>query len=284
MKTLARPKKLFIQLALFVCLAGMPDHAAASTGIFQIIGHIQDGSSNAVAGVDIAVDDYVGDVYTGTTDGQGFYTVNVDADSNYRATVNCAQLAAKGFVCPDPVALTINDGGLELDFVVQSAQPAPLQITNISLPHANVGAGYAAQLGGAGGKSPYFWQLAADSAGLPDGLSLNSAGLIFGVPTTNTGASFKIQLTDADFAVTHKTFSLVINPRPFLSALAWTTNRFSMLLTGASNQNYTIQASTNVSFGWTSLFITNNPETNAFVVADPGATNPQKMFRVLIGP
>jgi hypothetical protein len=285
MKTSTPPGKYLILLALIGCFGLVPAvRVAASTGIFQIIGHVRDDSSNAIAGVDIAVDDYVGDVYFGTTDTNGFYTVNVDADSNYRATVDCTQLTAKGFECPAPVAMTINDGGLELDFMLQAAQSGPLQITNISLPNANVGAPYTVQLGAIGGKAPYSWQLAADSSAIPDGLFLNSSGLLSGVPTTNTGANLKLQLTDSNLTVTNKTLLLIINLRPFLSALAWTTNRFFMRLVGASNQNYTIQASANMSAGWTSLFVTNNPEAGEFVVTDLEATNSQKVYRVLIGP
>jgi hypothetical protein len=267
--------------ALLACFA-LTYRAAASTGIFQIIGHVRDGSSNAVAGVDVAVDDYVGDVYFGTTDADGFYVVNVDADSNYRATVNCAQLAAKGFECPAPVALTINDGGLELDFNLLSA--TPLQITNAFLPHANAGVGYRAQLGAIGGKMPFSWLLATNSASLPPDLSLDPLGIISGAPMTSGTVVIDVQVTDANSTVTNRTLSITVNPRPILSAIHWATNRFAMWLEGASDQNYTIQASTNPSSNWASLFITNNPEASAFLVADPDATNKQKLYRVLIGP
>ena len=279
------PRESLILLGLIACFGLIPSiRVQASTGIFQVIGHLRDGSSNAVVGVDIAVDDYVGDVYFGTTDTDGFYTVNVDADSNYRATVNCAQLTAKGYECVDPVALTINDGGLEIDFVVQSAQSTPLQIANSFLPNANAGLAYHAQLSATGGKTPYNWQLAADSASLPDSLSLSSSGFISGTTPISGAFMIKVQVMDANLAVTNKTFSLTINPRPILIALAWVTNRFSMWLEGASNQNYTIQASTNLISNWTSLFVTNNPEASAFVVVDPEATNSQKIYRVMLGP
>jgi len=66
---------------------------------------------------------------------------------------------------------------------------------------------------------------------------------------------------------------------------AWRTNRFSMRLFGAANQNYTIQTSTNwVSANWVSLFTTNNPNASSYMVTDPQATNGQRFYRVLIGP
>jgi predicted carbohydrate-binding protein with CBM5 and CBM33 domain len=43
--------------------------------------------------------------------------------------------------------------------------------------------------------------------------------------------------------------------------------------------------STNLSSAsWISLFITNNPATNAFLLTDPHATNQQRFYRILIGP
>jgi len=161
----------------------------------------------------------------------------------------------------------------------------PLLITNISLPNGNVGAAYSAQLGATGGQPSYTWALALGSANPPPGLSLNSSGLISGTPTTNGLFSFKVQATDANSAVTNKIFGIIVNPKPVLSLANWLTNQFQMRLAGGSNQNYTVQVSTNLSFNnWISLFITNNPATNSFLLTDPNATNQQRFYRILIGP
>jgi hypothetical protein len=161
----------------------------------------------------------------------------------------------------------------------------PLVITNISLPNGNVGAAYSAQLGATGGQPSYTWALALGSANPPPGLSLNSGGLISGTPTTNGLFNFKVQATDANFTVTNKVFGIIVNPKPVLSLANWLTNQFQMRLAGASNQNYTVQVSTNLSFNnWISLFITNNSTTNAFLLTDPNATNQQRFYRILIGP
>jgi hypothetical protein len=161
----------------------------------------------------------------------------------------------------------------------------PLVITNLSLPNGNVGAAYGAQLGATGGQSPYTWALALGSANPPPGLLLNASGLISGTPTTNGLFNFKVQATDANFTVTNKLFGIIVNPKPVLSLANWFTNQFQMRLAGASNQNYTVQMSTNLSSAsWISLFITNNPATNAFLLTDPHATNQQRFYRILIGP
>lgn len=168
--------------------------------------------------------------------------------------------------------------------IVNPPLPA-LVITNISLPNGNVSAPYSAQLGATGGQSPYTWALALGSANPPPGLSLNSSGLISGVPTNNGLFSFKVQATDANSAVTNKVFGIIVNPRPSLSSANWLTNLFQMRLAGASNQNYTVQVSTNLSStNWTPLLITNNPLTNSFFLIDPNATNRQRFYRILIGP
>ena len=175
-------------------------------------------------------------------------------------------------IVTDAASNTAELDGLSLT-IVNPPLP-PLVITNISLPNGNVGAAYSAQLGATGGQSPYNWQIAAGSANPPAGLTLNSSGLISGTPTTNKVSTFKVQATDANFTTTNKILSITINPKPVLSSPAWLTNQFSLRLTGASNQNYTLELSTNLSStNWTALFITNNATTNSFNLADPNATN-----------
>jgi hypothetical protein len=172
-----------------------------------------------------------------------------------------------------------------LPLTVVNPPSSPLIITNVSLPNGNIGAAYSAQLGATGGQSPYNWSLALGSANPPPGLSLNPSGLISGVPTTNGLFNFKAQATDANSTVTNKVFGIIVNPKPVLELPALLVNQFQMRLTGASNQNYTVQVSTNLSSSfWTSLFVTNSPTTNSFIVVDPNATNNQRFYRILIGP
>jgi hypothetical protein len=115
-------------------------------------------------------------------------------------------------------------------------------------------------------------------------LTLYSSGLISGTPTTNKPSIFKFQVQDQNGTTTNKVLSITINPKPVLGSASWLTNQFQMRLTGASNQNYTVQMSTNLSSAtWTSLFITNNMTTNSFLLTDPDATNQQRFYRILIG-
>ncbi|HEY1718482.1 MAG TPA: Ig domain-containing protein [Verrucomicrobiae bacterium] len=175
-----------------------------------------------------------------------------------------------------------------LSLTVVNPPLPPLVITNTSLPNGNLGVPYSAQLGATGGQSPYYWDYALGSQNLSlIGLSLNSSGLISGTPTTNRVFSFKVQVTDSNVSdpPTNKVLSITVNSKPVLSSPAWLTNQFQMQLTGAANQGYTIQMSTNLgSTNWISLFITNNATTNSFMVIDPNATNKQRFYRTLIGP
>lgn len=78
-------------------------------------------------------------------------------------------------------------------FVLQ-VSPA-LAVTTTSLPSATVGVSYSQTLSASGGTQPYSW--AVTSGSLPVGLSLSSAGLISGTPTTYQTDSFTIQVTDS---------------------------------------------------------------------------------------
>ena len=70
-----------------------------------------------------------------------------------------------------------------------------LTITTTSLPPANAGVAYSAQLAASGGISPYLWSIT--SGALPTGLTLSTGGLISGTPTATGSFTFTIQVTDS---------------------------------------------------------------------------------------
>jgi hypothetical protein len=255
----------------------------ASGGSGQIFGFVTDTDGDPVVGVTVSADDGIGDVFSTPTDDSGFYSFNV-GNGNWDVSVDCSGLNSLGYQCVGDQNVNVSSGNenVEQDFVVQFSS-SPLEITNVSLPNGNVGAAYSAQLNATGGQSPYNWALALGNP--PPGLSLNSSGLISGIPTTNGLFSFKAQASDSNSHVTNKVFGIIINPKPVLGLPARFASQFQMLLTGAANQNYTVQMSTNLSLSfWTSLFVTNSQTTNTFIVVDPNATNSQRFYRILIGP
>lgn len=188
-------------------------HAVISGESIQVTGYVKDNEGAPVAGIDVAGDDYVGDVYPANTDANGYYAIAVTAEGNYRVTVNCDQLAARGYGCASPGAVTLTSGSAQLDFTVIPAAP-PLLITNIFLPEGAVGVVYRTQLGAKGGRGPYQWQFSLDSTNPPVGLVLNSRGLLSGRPMTNGVSVIKVQVTDANSTVTNKVFSMIFKPRP----------------------------------------------------------------------
>lgn len=280
-------RKTFLLLALLVCLNLFLASRAAADGVIHfIVGYVRDGNGNPIVGLDVRGDDYVGDTLESwPTDADGMYKIDAQTDGNYRVVPDCSELTARGFHCVPPVAVSVAVEMTYQDFVVEPATNASLEITNTFLPKGNVGMPYSALLAANGGRAPYLWQLTADSAPLPAGLALQPTGIITGTPRTNVFSNLKIQVRDADFNLTTKILPLAINPRPILSSPFWGTNFFSLRLTGASNQNYTLQVCTNLSStNWTSLFVTNHPTTNAYLLVDPNTPTGERFYRVLIGP
>ena len=95
-----------------------------------------------------------------------------------------------------------------------TVRPAPLTITTMSLPDAQVGKPYAATVTAIGGTSPYTWSITSGS--LPRGLSLDPAtGVIAGTPTRPPGTfSFVVTVTDAIAATASQGLSITASPGP----------------------------------------------------------------------
>jgi len=88
-----------------------------------------------------------------------------------------------------------------------------MQVTSSSLPPAQVGAAYATQLTGTGGKGPpYTWSLAPDSPALPSGLVLTLDGRLAGTPAAAGIYSFFVQMTGADGGFTVWQVTLTVLP------------------------------------------------------------------------
>jgi hypothetical protein len=91
----------------------------------------------------------------------------------------------------------------------------PPSIVTTNLPTATPTYIYNTNLTAAGGVQPLQWSLA--SGALPAGMSLNSAGAIYGTPTTGGTSTFTLKVTDSSgsprgFLSTQQTFSLTVVP------------------------------------------------------------------------
>ena len=96
-----------------------------------------------------------------------------------------------------------------------SVQPATLNITTgCPLPQATVGQAYSRPLQVAGGRAPYLWTLAEQSAPLPAGLSLSTGGVLSGVPAIAGTSTVTLRVTsnEADGAApAFKTCAITVN-------------------------------------------------------------------------
>ena len=70
-----------------------------------------------------------------------------------------------------------------------------IAITTTTLPNATVNTPYSAPLAAIGGVTPYSWTI---SGTLPSGLTLNSAGVISGTPTSTGSATFTVHVADSE--------------------------------------------------------------------------------------
>jgi large repetitive protein len=78
---------------------------------------------------------------------------------------------------------------------------APLVITTpAALPAGVAGASYTTTLQATGGVPPYTWTVNSGST-LPAGLTLTSAGVLSGTPTSGGSYSFGITVTDSKLSV-----------------------------------------------------------------------------------
>jgi hypothetical protein len=145
------------------------------------------------------------------------YTVNVDSavanvlvtaqpqDAGASVSINdqpttslSVPLGAAGTNTQIDIDVTAPNGSQRLYTVVVSraAIIPPPTITTTSLPNGNVSTSYSQQLAATGGSGNLTWTF---TGSLPDGLSMDTAGLISGTPLTVIGSpfAFTVRVTDA---------------------------------------------------------------------------------------
>ncbi len=136
----------------------------------------------------------------------GGATVLLSASFTSAAQIT-ASLPAYLMTTAGAVQIAVSDaaGGVvsnQLPFTITAALPA-LTITTGSLNPATPGSFYSQALGASGGNGSYTWS----ASGLPSWLSLTSAGVLSGTPTTEVGPVFVVTVTSGSL-VTSKTFTL----------------------------------------------------------------------------
>ena len=94
--------------------------------------------------------------------------------------------------------------------VVVNAGASALTLSPATLPGGTVGSAYSQTLAASGGTGGYSFALSAGT--LPAGLSLTSAGVLSGTPTTATTYSFTIKATDSAGSGGSRAYNVTISP------------------------------------------------------------------------
>jgi sugar lactone lactonase YvrE len=87
--------------------------------------------------------------------------------------------------------------------------PSGLTVITKGLPRGDAGSPYFQTLSAVGGAAPYTWSIV--SGALPAGLSLSSAGVISGTPTTAGSSTFTVTVTDSSTPPQTASQNLTIN-------------------------------------------------------------------------
>ena len=96
--------------------------------------------------------------------------------------------------------------------------PCPaITLSPASLPNGVVGAAYSATISATGGVSPYTFSVTSGT--LPAGLSLSSAGVLSGTPTTAGTSDITITATDINGCTGNRGYSIKISSCPTITLL-----------------------------------------------------------------
>jgi alpha-tubulin suppressor-like RCC1 family protein len=85
---------------------------------------------------------------------------------------------------------------------------ATLAIITPQLADGHAGVAYSQSLVGSGGKAPYIWSITTGS--LPAGLTLNTSGVISGIPITTGSTSFTVQSKDMNNFTVTRSYSITL--------------------------------------------------------------------------
>jgi Immunoglobulin domain/Immunoglobulin I-set domain len=136
----------------------------------------------------------------------------------------------------------------------------------------------ASQIYALGPTSPVTYSNSAVNATL----TLNNVSAADAGNYTVVATNFWGSVTSSPIALT---VSLSSGAPTLSQAMRLSNGQFQMLLNGIPNQNYTLEMSTNLSTtNWFTLYVTNNPASGAFLLADPNATNKHRFYRIKVGP
>ncbi len=186
----------------------------------EINGNVSNSTDDALENVEITAYDTQSDHYFATTtDTNGDYRLSLPP-SWYKIFFDAGAIGPPSYVSEyydnqltfeNAAEIDVQIGMviIEIDAVLEFE--TVLSIVTTALPDGYLATSYSAQLEAIGGQTPYTWELADGSGPLPDGLVLNSSGLIDGTPTTLGTFPFEVELTDATPESVTQALSITIN-------------------------------------------------------------------------
>jgi hypothetical protein len=96
--------------------------------------------------------------------------------------------------------------------------PPPVVITTTTLAAGTSGTAYNQALAATGGTTPYSWTVATGT--LPAGLTLSSAGVLSGTPTTAGTVTFTVRVTDTGARAATQALTVTVNAGP-IAQVVW---------------------------------------------------------------
>ncbi|GEM_PF-2997140 len=144
------------------------------------------------------------------------YQMNRWYEVNVRAVGSQIQVYLDGILLFDVSDSSITSGSIALYcwanqgcyFDQVKVYPLAFTIAQTNLPAGEMGAAYSYNLAASGGAQPYTWSLVSGS--LPQGLTLNSSGLISGTPTVSGVFGFTVTVQDQQLKTDSKPINLTI--------------------------------------------------------------------------
>ena len=168
-------------------LANFTVYPASSS---QIFGYVTDAYGDGVNGVSVYANDGIGDNYSTTTDGSGYYSFSV-GNGSWGVSLNCTQLNSFNYQCAGTNSVFVSDYSVEADFSLQFLTTPAFSFT--TLYDFSNGSGGAAPYGGLVLSGNTLFGTAANGG-------LNGAGTVFAVNTNGTGFAVVHSLTAFDVA------------------------------------------------------------------------------------
>lgn len=117
--------------------------------------------------------------------------------------------------------------GVSVSVLAAPLPPGPPSVTTTTLPSGTAGVAYTTTLTATGGTPPYLWT----SAGLPAGLTLSSAGVVYGTPSSAGASTVTVTVADTGGRAGSAALTLTVAaaPRPAGRLWAWGNNSWGQL-------------------------------------------------------